>query len=54
MTEPGGFQSPDGEILMLCFTEKDILAKKFIGPKSKLKRLVSRPLKLKKPTSKAK
>jgi hypothetical protein len=26
MTEPGGFQSPDGEILMLCFTEKDILA----------------------------
>ena len=64
---PDGFQSPDGtiyisydhnrstdgEILMARFTEEDILAKKLIGPKSKLKMLISRPLKPKEnvPTS---
>ena len=56
---PDGFQSPegtiyisydhnrstDGEILMARFTEEDILAKKLVGPKSKLKMLISRPLK---------
>lgn len=56
---PDGFQSPngtiyisydhnratDGEILLARFTEEDILAKKLIGPKSKLKLLISRPLK---------
>jgi hypothetical protein len=56
---PDGFQAPDGtlyisydhnrasdgEILMARFTEEDILAKKLIGPKSKLRMLISRPLK---------
>lgn len=56
---PDGFQSPDGtiyisydhnrstdgEILLARFTEEDILAKKLIGPKSKLKMLISRPMK---------
>lgn len=55
---PDGFQAPDGtiyisydrnrardgEILMARFTEQDILAKKFAGPKSKQKMLISRPL----------
>ncbi len=55
---PDGFQAPDGtiyisydrnrdtdgEILMARFTEEDILAKAFTGPKSKAKILVSRPL----------
>lgn len=55
---PDGFQAPDGtiviswdrnrstdgEILMARFTEDDILAKEFKGPKSKTKMLVSRPL----------
>ncbi|MCA9067301.1 MAG: sulfatase-like hydrolase/transferase [Planctomycetaceae bacterium] len=55
---PDGFQAPDGtlfisydrnratdgEILMARFTEADILAKKLVGPKSKLKILISRPL----------
>ena len=55
---PDGFQAPDGtlyisydrnrstdgEILMARFTEADILAKKLIGPGSKLKMLISRPL----------
>lgn len=56
---PDGFQAPDGtiyisydrnrstdgEILMARFTEEDILARKAIGPRSKLKMLISRPLK---------
>lgn len=55
---PDGFQAPDGtiyiswdrnratdgEILMARFTEEDILAKAFNGPKSKTKMLISRPL----------
>ena len=55
---PDGFQAPDGtiyiswdrnrstdgEILMARFTEEDILAKAFKGPKSKTKMLISRPL----------
>jgi hypothetical protein len=55
---PDGFQAPDGtiyiswdrnrstdgEILMARFTEDDILAKAFKGPKSKTKMLISRPL----------
>ena len=55
---PDGFQAPegtiyisydrnrstDGEILMARFTEEDILAGKLVGPKSKLKMLISRPL----------
>ncbi|HWL09709.1 MAG TPA: sialidase family protein [Planctomicrobium sp.] len=55
---PDGFQAPDGtiyisydrnratdgEILMARFTEEDILAKKWTGPKSKQKILISRPL----------
>jgi len=55
---PDGFQAPDGavcisydrnratdgEILLARFTEEDILAKKLVGPKSKLKLLISRPL----------
>ncbi|MCA9164425.1 MAG: exo-alpha-sialidase, partial [Planctomycetales bacterium] len=54
---PDGFQAPDGtiyiswdrnratdgEILMARFTEDDILAKTFQGPKSKTKMLISRP-----------
>mgnify|MGYP002132401368 CR=1 FL=1 len=64
---PDGFQTPDGtiyisydhnrstdgEILLARFTEEDILAKKLIGPKSKLKMLISRPLKPKTPTIKS-
>ena len=56
---PDGFQAPDGtlyisydrnrstdgEILLARFNEDDILAKKLAGPKSKLKMLISRPLK---------
>lgn len=56
---PDGFQAPDGticiscdrnrsadgEILMARFTEEDVLAKRLMGPKSKLKMLISRPLK---------
>jgi hypothetical protein len=56
---PDGFQTPegtiyisydrnrstDGEILMARFTEQDVLAKQLGGSKSKLKMLVSRPLK---------
>ncbi|MFT4688667.1 MAG: photosystem II stability/assembly factor-like uncharacterized protein [Limisphaerales bacterium] len=55
---PDGFQSPDGtiyisydrnrstdgEILMARFTEEDVLAKQFKGPRSKAKMLISRPL----------
>ena len=55
---PDGFQAPDGtiyisydrnratdgEILLARFTEEDILARKLVGPKSKLKMLISRPL----------
>lgn len=55
---PDGFQTPDGtiyisydrnratdgEILMARFAEEDILAGKPVGPKSKLKMLISRPL----------
>jgi len=37
-------RATDGEILMARFTEEDILARKPIGPKSKLKMLISRPL----------
>lgn len=56
---PDGFQSPDGtiyisydrnrstdgEILMARFTEEDVFEKKLVGPKSKFKMLISRPLK---------
>jgi predicted neuraminidase len=55
---PDGFQAPDGtlyisydrnrstdgEILLARFTEADVLAKSLVGPKSKLKMLISRPL----------
>lgn len=55
---PDGFQSPDGtiyvsydhlrgdegEILMARFTEKDIMAGKFVARKSRPKMLISRPL----------
>ncbi|PIY39617.1 MAG: hypothetical protein COZ06_29360, partial [Armatimonadetes bacterium CG_4_10_14_3_um_filter_66_18] len=55
---PDGFQAPDGtlyisydrnratdgEVLLARFTEEDILAKKLVGPKSKLKMLICRPL----------
>lgn len=58
---PDGFQAPDGtiyisydrnratdgEILLARFTEEDILANKLVGPKSKLKMLVCRPLAVK-------
>jgi hypothetical protein len=37
-------RATDGEILMARFTEEDILAKEPIGPESKLKMLISRPL----------
>ena len=54
---PDGFQAPDGtiyisydrncatdgEILMARFSEKDILASRLIGPRSKLQMLISRP-----------
>jgi hypothetical protein len=59
---PDGFQAPDGtlyisydrnrstdgEILLARFTEEDILARKLVGSKSKLKMLISRPLGIKK------
>ncbi len=59
---PDGFQAPDGtiyisydrnrdtdgEILLARFTEDDVLQKQLVGPKSKLKMLISRPLGLKK------
>ncbi len=41
-------RATDGEILMARFTEQDILAKKPVGPKSKLKILISKPLARKK------
>lgn len=55
---PDGFQAPDGtiyisydrnrstdgEILLARFTEKDILAAKLLGSRSKLRMLISRPL----------
>jgi predicted neuraminidase len=55
---PDGFQAPDGtiyisydrnrstdgEILLARFTEEDILAKKIVGGNSKLRMLISRPL----------
>jgi len=55
---PDGFQAPDGtlyisydrnratdgEILLARFTEEDILAGRLVGPKSKLRMLISRPL----------
>jgi predicted neuraminidase len=55
---PDGFQAPDGtmyisydrnratdgEILLARFNEEDILARRLIGPKSKLQMLISRPL----------
>jgi predicted neuraminidase len=55
---PDGFQAPDGtiyisydrnrstdgEILLARFTEADILAGKLVGPRSKLRMLISRPL----------
>ena len=58
---PDGFQAPDGtlyisydrnrstdgEILLARFTEADVLAGKLVGPKSKLKALICRPLKAK-------
>jgi len=37
-------RSTDGEVLLARFTEDDILAGKLVGPKSKLKTLISRPL----------
>lgn len=57
---PDGFQAPDGsicisydrnrstdgEILMARFTEKDVLAKEFRGPRSKAKILISKPMRL--------
>ncbi len=59
---PDGFQAPDGmiyisydrnrktdgEILLAKFSEEDILANKLVNPAAKLKRLISRPLKLQK------
>ncbi len=59
---PDGFQAPDGtiyisydrnrstdgEVLLARFTEQDIAAKQLVGPKSKLKLLISRPLGIKK------
>ena len=56
---PGGFQAPDGsiyfsygrnraqdgEILFAKFTEDDVLAKSLLNPKSRLRVLISRPLK---------
>jgi len=63
VTYPDGFQAPDGtlyisydrnratdgEILLARFNEQDILAKQLIGPKSKLKLLISKPMKERKP-----
>ncbi len=59
---PDGFQAPDGtivisydrnraadgEILMARFTEEDVMAKEFRGPKSEAKMLISRPMGLEK------
>jgi hypothetical protein len=59
ISSPDGFQAPDGsiyisydrnratdgEILFARFTEEDILAKSIVNPKSRLKNLISRPLK---------
>ena len=59
VTYPDGFQAPDGtlfisydrnrkidgEILLARFSEDDILAGKLVSPKSKLRMLISRPLK---------
>lgn len=56
---PDGFQAPDGtiyisydrnrktdgEVLMARFTEEDVLARQLTGRKSKIKMLISRPLK---------
>ena len=56
---PDGFQAPDGmiyisydrnrstdgEILLARFSEEDVLAGKIVSPRSKLKMLISRPLK---------
>ena len=60
VTYPDGFQAPDGtiyvsydhnrgpgEITMARFTEEDILAGKLVCPKSKLKMLITKPLKKK-------
>ncbi len=58
VTYPDGFQAPDGtiyisydrnrakdgEILLARFNEDDVMAKNLVGPKSKLKMLISRPL----------
>jgi hypothetical protein len=41
-------RATDGEILLARFTEEDILARDLVGPKSKLKMLISRPLGTKK------
>jgi hypothetical protein len=56
---PDGFQAPDGtlyisydrnrstegEILLARFTEADVLAGRLTSPRSKLRMLISRPLK---------
>jgi len=61
---PDGFQSPDGtiyisydrnratdgEVLLARFTEQDVLEGKLVGPKSKLRMLISRPLKNRPPS----
>ncbi|MCB1225274.1 MAG: exo-alpha-sialidase, partial [Verrucomicrobiales bacterium] len=45
-------RAKDGEILLARFTEEDVLAQKLVQPKSKLQRLISRPLaKMTKPES---
>lgn len=41
-------RSRDGEILLARFTEDDIVAKQFAGPRSRAKMLISRPLGIKK------
>jgi len=38
-------RSTDGEVLLARFTEEDVLAGKLVGAKSKLRMLISRPLK---------
>jgi hypothetical protein len=66
VTYPDGFQSPDGtiyisydhnrrpdgEVLLARFTEEDVLAGKLVAPGSKLKLLISRPMKGKAPVAK--
>jgi hypothetical protein len=37
-------RASDGEILLARFTEADVLARRLVGPKSRLKLLISRPL----------